>query len=187
MANLSAMGITPEVQLAAQVTLAGGEFGRSGLGVSAGLGSFGGPQGGISGNGLRGGSGRSGGRSPGLSDAGGAKKDEEDFDPAVLHDVAGWLRMLRLHEYTPNFEGMTWKEMVVMDEQALEAQGVAGARCAQEDAQDFRGRSQEDGHRRPDRASHAGTAVIRRTCIGGTEFEYGKPGSLDGSGDRLSA
>ena len=48
----------------------------------------------------------------------------------MLNDVAGWLRTLRLHKYTPNFEGMTWKEMVVMDEQALEAQGVAalGAR-----------------------------------------------------------
>ena len=58
------------------------------------------------------------------------KKDEEDFDSSMLHDVAGWLRTLRLHKYTPNFEGMTWKEMVVMDEQALEAQGVAalGAR-----------------------------------------------------------
>ena len=92
------------------------------------------------------GPGRSGGRSPGLSangksgssaagggnnnGGGGAKKDEEDFDPAVLNDVAGWLRSLRLHKYTPNFEGMSWKEMVLMDEQALEAQGVAalGAR-----------------------------------------------------------
>ncbi|KAI9443733.1 hypothetical protein BJY52DRAFT_1228988 [Lactarius psammicola] len=180
MANLSAMGITPEVQLAAQVTLAGGEFGRSGLGVSAGLGSFGGPQGGISGNGLRGGSGRSGGRSPGLSDAGGAKKDEEDFDPAVLHDVAGWLHMLRLHEDDVKGDGGDRRA-------GTRGTGRRGARCAQEDAQDFRGRLQEDGHRRPDRASAAGTAVIRRTCIGGTEFEYGKPGSLDGSGDRLSA
>ena len=61
---------------------------------------------------------------------GGAKKDEEDFDPAVLNDVAGWLRSLRLHKYKPNFEGMSWKEMVLMDEQALGAQGVAalGAR-----------------------------------------------------------
>ncbi|KAH9024803.1 hypothetical protein EDB85DRAFT_1818731, partial [Lactarius pseudohatsudake] len=61
----------------------------------------------------------------------GAKKDEEDFEPSVLNDVAGWLRTPRLHKYTPNFEGMTWEEiMVVMDEQALEAQGVAalGAR-----------------------------------------------------------
>ena len=59
----------------------------------------------------------------------GTKKDEEDFDPALLNDVAGWLRSLRLHKYTPNFEGMSWKEMALMDEQALEAQGVAGL-CA---------------------------------------------------------
>ncbi|KAI9436730.1 hypothetical protein H4582DRAFT_1801698, partial [Lactarius indigo] len=61
---------------------------------------------------------------------GGTKKDEEHLEPAVLNDVAGWPRTLRLHKYMPNFEGMTWKEMVVMDEQALEAQGVAalGAR-----------------------------------------------------------
>ncbi|KAH9011639.1 hypothetical protein EDB84DRAFT_1244228, partial [Lactarius hengduanensis] len=59
-----------------------------------------------------------------------AKNDEEDFEPSVLNNAAGWLHTLRLHKYTPNFEGMTWKEMVVMDEQALEAQGVAalGAR-----------------------------------------------------------
>ncbi|KAH9010357.1 hypothetical protein EDB83DRAFT_2557224 [Lactarius deliciosus] len=64
---------------------------------------------------------------PGTAEQG---RDEEDFEPSVLNDVAGWLRTLRLHKYTPNFEGMTWKEMVVMDEQALEAQGVAalGAR-----------------------------------------------------------
>ncbi|KAI9436689.1 hypothetical protein H4582DRAFT_404322 [Lactarius indigo] len=146
MLNLAAMGVSPEAQLlAAQIAAAGGGFGQPGLGVGAGLGSFGGLQGGMGSNGLRGGSGRSGGRSPGLGGngsasgkggstgnggGGGAKKDEEDFEPAVLNDVAGWLRTLRLHKYTPNFEGMTWKEMVVMDEQALEAQGVAalGAR-----------------------------------------------------------
>jgi hypothetical protein len=45
----------------------------------------------------------------------------------VLNDVAGWLRALRLHKYTPNFEGMSWEDMAVMDERrpALEAQGVA--------------------------------------------------------------
>ncbi|KAH8987215.1 hypothetical protein EDB86DRAFT_3105112 [Lactarius hatsudake] len=130
------------LNLAAGIAAAGGGFGQPGLGVGAGLGTFGGMQGGISSNGLHGGSGRSGGRSPGLGGGGsgsgrggsagngGAKKDDEDFEPSVLNDVAGWLRTLRLHKYTPNFEGMTWKEMVVMDEQALEAQGVAalGAR-----------------------------------------------------------
>ncbi|KAH9020228.1 hypothetical protein EDB85DRAFT_2278822 [Lactarius pseudohatsudake] len=142
MLNLAAMGVSPEAQLlAAQIAAAGGRFGQPGLGVGAGLGPFGGMQGGMGSNGLRGGSGRSGGRSPGLGGGsasgkggsagnGGAKKDEEDFEPSVLNDVTGWLRTLRLHKYTPNFEGMTWKEMVVMDEQALEAQGVAalGAR-----------------------------------------------------------
>ncbi|KAH9010365.1 hypothetical protein EDB83DRAFT_2680828 [Lactarius deliciosus] len=143
MLNLAAMGVLPEAQLlAAQIAAAGGGFGQPGLGVGAGLGTFGGMQGGMSSNGFRGGSGRSGGRSPGLggggsgsgrggsAENGGAKKDEEDFEPSVLNDVAGWLRTLRLHKYTPNFEGMTWKEMVVMDEQALEVQGVAalGAR-----------------------------------------------------------
>ena len=54
--------------------------------------------------------------------SGGAKKDEDDFDR--------WLRSLGLQKYTPNFEGMSWKEMALMDEQALEVQGVAalGAR-----------------------------------------------------------
>ena len=44
---------------------------------------------------------------------------------AVLHDVAGWLHTLRLHKCMPSFEGMSWKDIVVMDEQALEAQSVA--------------------------------------------------------------
>ncbi|KAH9031994.1 hypothetical protein EDB85DRAFT_1865353, partial [Lactarius pseudohatsudake] len=35
------------------------------------------------------------------------------------------LRTLRLHKDTPNFEVMMWKEMMIMDEQALEAQDVA--------------------------------------------------------------
>ncbi|CAE7133070.1 unnamed protein product [Rhizoctonia solani] len=60
----------------------------------------------------------------------GGKGGEDDVDPSLLNDVPGWLRSLRLHKYTPNFEGMHWKDMVVMDEAALEAKGVAalGAR-----------------------------------------------------------
>jgi hypothetical protein len=40
------------------------------------------------------------------------------------------LRTLRLHKYTPNFEGMGWRDMVVLDEGQLEAKGVSalGAR-----------------------------------------------------------
>jgi hypothetical protein len=132
MAN--AMGISAEAQLlAAQIAAAGGGFGQPGLGIGAGLGTFGGLQNG--GGGQRSGPSRSGGRSPGVgsnkgSSNNGTKKDEDDFDPMVLSDVAGWLRSLRLHKYTHNFEGRTWKDMVVMDEAALVAQGVAalGAR-----------------------------------------------------------
>jgi len=125
---LSAMGISPEAQLlAAQIAASG--FGQSGwLGmqpVSAGLNNRRGPQ---------------SGRSPGLRSAsssgsgsridGGTPKAEEDVDPALLNDVPAWLRSLRLHKYTPNFEGSTWQEMVLMDEAQLEAKGVAalGAR-----------------------------------------------------------
>ena len=113
MVNLSAMGISPEAQLlAAQIAAAGGGFGQPGLGVGAGLGSFGGLQGGTGGG--SGGPGGSGGRSPGLGSIangkgdiggggaagnGGAKRDEDDFDLAVLNDVAGWLRTLRLHAH----------------------------------------------------------------------------------------
>ncbi|KAJ7690654.1 hypothetical protein B0H17DRAFT_1201500 [Mycena rosella] len=55
---------------------------------------------------------------------------EDEIDPELLKDVPAWLRSLRLHKYTPSFEGMTWQEMVVLDEPTLEAKGIAalGAR-----------------------------------------------------------
>ncbi|PAV16797.1 hypothetical protein PNOK_0686100 [Pyrrhoderma noxium] len=58
------------------------------------------------------------------------KDKEDDIDPSLLNDVPAWLRSLRLHKYTLNFDGMTWRDMVIMDEGALEAKGVAalGAR-----------------------------------------------------------
>ena len=58
------------------------------------------------------------------------KEKEDEIDPQLLSDVPAWLRSLRLHKYTPNFEGISWREMVVMDEAQLEAKGVAalGAR-----------------------------------------------------------
>lgn len=81
---------------------------------------------------------RAGGRSP--SNRGGTsangrgggdgKDKEEDVDISLLNDVPAWLRSLRLHKYTTNFEGVGWREMVVMDEPKLESMGVAalGAR-----------------------------------------------------------
>jgi hypothetical protein len=55
---------------------------------------------------------------------------EEDFDPEMLNDIPGWLRSLRLHKYTSAFDGLTWEQMVVLDDATLEAKGVAalGAR-----------------------------------------------------------
>ena len=122
MVNLTVMGISTEAQLlAAYIATVEGGFGQVGLGLgAAGLGGFEGLQSGIGGAGAgRGSPGRSGGRSrasaptasgSSSSNAGnnkGAKKDEEDFDPAVLNDVATWLHSLRLHKYMPNFEGMS--------------------------------------------------------------------------------
>lgn len=126
MANLSAMGISPEAQLLAAQMAANG-FGQPGLSPFLGMqqqqqaaamqrAQQRGP----------------GGRSPGgkSSTSGRDKNSEEDVDPAVLNDVPAWLRSLRLHKYTPNFEGCKWQDMVLMDEAALEKQGVAalGAR-----------------------------------------------------------
>ncbi|KAI8986174.1 hypothetical protein BD414DRAFT_487899 [Trametes punicea] len=124
MSNLAAMGLTPEQMLAMQMAAAGqlGQLGQPGLGA------FGMGLGNQNMRGNRGGMGsRSGSsKSPGQRE----KKDDEDVDPKLLEDVPAWLRSLRLHKYTPNFEGMSWRDMVVMDEAALEAKGVAalGAR-----------------------------------------------------------
>jgi hypothetical protein len=129
MVNLSAMSIPPEAQLlASQIAAAGGGFGKANLAGLGGLGGFGECRAALVGITVS--ADRAGPETarPATAKAdhhpqGTAKKDEDDFDPVVLNDVAGWLRTLRLHKYTPNFEGMSWKDMVVMD-----AQGVAGAR-----------------------------------------------------------
>lgn len=49
---------------------------------------------------------------------------DESIDMNLLNDVPSWLRSLRLHKYTTNFEKKTWQEMVKMDDAALEANGV---------------------------------------------------------------
>jgi len=65
-----------------------------------------------------------------LASAGATPKDSADIDPELLTDVPAWLKSLRLHKYTHCFEGMTWKDMVELDEPTLEAKGVValGAR-----------------------------------------------------------
>lgn len=128
---LGMMNMTPEAQLLAAQMAASG-FGQPWMGgmqpLSAGLGQM------NLNNQNRRGPGSA--RSPGLKSAsttGGGNstpKGEEDVDPALLNDIPGWLRSLRLHKYTPNFEGANWRDMVMMDEAALEVKGVAalGAR-----------------------------------------------------------
>lgn len=56
--------------------------------------------------------------------------EEEVADLPTLNDVAAWLRQLRLHKYTSNFEHSHWKDMVLMDDAKLQDMGVAalGAR-----------------------------------------------------------
>lgn len=111
--------------LAAQLA-ATGQFGGGFPGMQANM---------MMGRGVRGNntpgnrSGGGGGGNGGNKSASGKEKDDE-VDPTLLNDIPAWLRSLRLHKYTPNFEGCSWREMVLMDEAALEDRGVAalGAR-----------------------------------------------------------
>lgn len=54
----------------------------------------------------------------------------DDVDIKILDDVSSWLRVLRLHKYTTNFEHSNWRDMVQMTDQDLQDKGVAaqGAR-----------------------------------------------------------
>ncbi|KAH8920781.1 hypothetical protein BT69DRAFT_1336114 [Atractiella rhizophila] len=104
--------------------------GRLGMGMGMGMGGMG-----MMGMGGMGANRRSPGRDNNRSGnkpvvAGSGANPEEAIDMNLLNDVPGWLRSLRLHKYTDNFQGMTWKDMVVMDDAQLEAKGVAalGAR-----------------------------------------------------------
>ncbi|KII91081.1 hypothetical protein PLICRDRAFT_39686 [Plicaturopsis crispa FD-325 SS-3] len=126
MANAMGMGMSPDAQILAAQMAAGGfnQPGWMGMQGQQGMGS----------NRSQRGPGRSpGGKPPSSNGRGGndgAKKDEDEVDPQLLNDIPAWLRSLRLHKYTPNFEGMKWQDMVALDEAALEAKGVAalGAR-----------------------------------------------------------
>jgi SAM domain (Sterile alpha motif) len=126
MLNMAAMGMSPEAQLLAAQMAAAGQFGSSGL--SFGMAALQQQQQ-MAANQRNLRSARSPGGKSSVTGRG-DKKEEEDVDPKILEDVPAWLRTLRLHKYTPNFEGMSWRDMVVLDEAQLEAKGVAalGAR-----------------------------------------------------------
>jgi len=83
--------------------------------------------------------------------------EEEVADISILNDVPSWLRHLRLHKYTPNFEGSNWREMVVMDEQALEEKGVAALGARRKMLKTFEAVRQKYGIEAP--PSRSGTSV----------------------------
>ncbi|EIW72378.1 hypothetical protein TREMEDRAFT_36653 [Tremella mesenterica DSM 1558] len=62
--------------------------------------------------------------------SGGGVAGPDDVEVKVIQDIPGWLRVLRLHKYTSNFDKSTWQEMVIMTDQDLQDKGVAaqGAR-----------------------------------------------------------
>ena len=130
---LSMMNMSPDAQLLAA------QMAASGFGQGNWLGMQPLQSPGMLGGGQRG-RGGAGARSPGLKSASSVNsrmdgghstpRGDEEVDPSLLNDIPGWLRSLRLHKYTPNFEGAKWQDMVMMDEAALEAKGVSalGAR-----------------------------------------------------------
>ncbi|KAH8822553.1 hypothetical protein DL96DRAFT_1698105 [Flagelloscypha sp. PMI_526] len=131
-AQHGAMGISPEAQLLAAQMAASGAFGQQGGPGGPPPGFFGMPpnSAGLSSAGGNRRPPKSAGLRSATSTGSSAPKGEDDVDPSLLHDIPSWLRSLRLHKYTPNFEGMNWQDMVVMDDAQLEAKGVAalGAR-----------------------------------------------------------
>lgn len=57
--------------------------------------------------------------------------DQDGSDIELLKsDIPSWLRSLRLHKYTPVFEGMAWTELIHLNDEELTKKGVAalGAR-----------------------------------------------------------
>lgn len=54
----------------------------------------------------------------------------DDVDMKILEDTSSWLRVLRLHKYTSNFERTNWRDMINYTDQDLQDKGVAaqGAR-----------------------------------------------------------
>jgi len=57
-------------------------------------------------------------------------KIPDKIELELLEDIPTWLRSLRLHKYTPIFESMSWKDMVILTDEELTQKGVAalGAR-----------------------------------------------------------
>ncbi|KAM0751432.1 hypothetical protein T439DRAFT_356251 [Meredithblackwellia eburnea MCA 4105] len=150
------MGLQQQQQAAAGLLSPGGArfagmgmgMGVGGMGMGMGMGGMGmGGMGGMGMAGMMGGGLASPRRSPRAnhdrspggnpkavsstnSGAGSGSNPDEPLDLSLLNDVPAWLRSLRLHKYTTNFESSNWREMVLLDDAGLEAKGVSalGAR-----------------------------------------------------------
>ncbi|KAL7753673.1 Flap-structured DNA-binding and RNA-binding protein [Sorochytrium milnesiophthora] len=61
---------------------------------------------------------------PMSQDDDGKNKPAEPIDFKLLQDVPAWLRSLRLHKYTPLFDGLTWKDIVALTDEDLCTLGV---------------------------------------------------------------
>ncbi|PVU87811.1 hypothetical protein BB561_006161 [Smittium simulii] len=59
-----------------------------------------------------------------LSDNKSVDKNTFTVDLELIKDVPVWMKTLRLHKYTPCFEGMHYPEIVNLNDKALEALGV---------------------------------------------------------------
>ncbi|GLB37312.1 putative sterile alpha motif containing protein [Lyophyllum shimeji] len=102
-------------------------------------------------------------KSSGLDSAGGATPREEDFDPEMLNDIPAWLRSLRLHKYTSCFDGLTWQEMVVLDDATLEAKGVAALGARRRLLRTFEHARKKTGMDNPESATPTTSSVFPST------------------------
>ncbi|ORX91227.1 hypothetical protein K493DRAFT_52735 [Basidiobolus meristosporus CBS 931.73] len=72
-------------------------------------------------------------------------KGPEGVDLELLKDVPAWLRSLRLHKYTPMFEGMKWQDIIQLTDEELTAKGVAALGARRKMLKVFEGIKNETG------------------------------------------
>jgi hypothetical protein len=129
---LNAMGVSPEAQLLAVQMFVNGLIPTGYVGPPQYVHPAGRWRGQASAGLKSGGSAKSAGMKSASSNgpASGTINRDHETDPELLKDIPAWLKALRLHKYAHSFEGLSWKEMVVLDEAALESRGVltVGAR-----------------------------------------------------------
>jgi hypothetical protein len=83
----------------------------------------------------------------------------EEFNPELLKDIPAWLRSLRLHKYTQSFDGLTWQEIVVLDDATLEAKGVAALGARRRLLRSFEQVRKEMGMEEPNSATPTTSAI----------------------------